>query len=164
MRTATSCASVDSPVGRIHLAANENGLTHLLFADYTSHRPEGDGSVAAASILAETERQLGEYFAGQRREFELPLAPAGTEFQQKVWRSLRGIPSGQTISYAALAQCIGQPKAVRAVGAANGANPIAIIIPCHRVIGAGGRLTGYGGGLQAKKTLLELEGVSLSFD
>jgi methylated-DNA-[protein]-cysteine S-methyltransferase len=164
MRTATSCASVDSPVGRIHLAANENGLTHLLFADHTSHQPEGDGSVAAASILAETERQLSEYFAGQRRTFELPLAPAGTEFQQEVWRSLREIPYGQTISYAELARRIGRPKAVRAVGAANGANPIAIIVPCHRVIGAGGRLTGYGGGLSAKRTLLELEGVSLEGD
>ncbi len=164
MRTATSCASVDSPVGKIHLAATENGLTHLLFDDPISHRPEGDGSMAAASILAETERQLREYFTGQRHEFELPLAAKGTQFQQKVWRSLQEIPYGQTISYAALAQRIGQPKAVRAVGAANGANPIAIIVPCHRVIGAGGRLTGYGGGLPAKKALLELEGVSLEGD
>jgi methylated-DNA-[protein]-cysteine S-methyltransferase len=102
-------------------------------------------------------RQLGEYFRGERREFDLVLAPRGTDFQFAVWSELLRIPYGTTISYGALAQRIGKPAAVRAVGAANGANPIPIVIPCHRVIGANGTLTGYGGGLPIKRALLALE-------
>jgi methylated-DNA-[protein]-cysteine S-methyltransferase len=108
-------------------------------------------------VLVETERQLGEYFAGARTQFELPLELRGSEFQNKVWRALREIPFGQTRSYFDLAKTIGSPKACRAVGAANGKNPLPIVIPCHRVIGADGTLTGFGGGLQTKATLLALE-------
>jgi methylated-DNA-[protein]-cysteine S-methyltransferase len=157
-------ASMDSPVGTLLLVAREDGLTHLLFADTTRMRPEGDGTRAAAGILAETERQLNEYFVGRRREFDVPLSSSGTDFQLAVWCGLRDIPFGETISYGELARRIGREKAVRAVGAANGANPISIIVPCHRVIGANRRLTGFGGGLPAKKTLLELEGGRLEGD
>ena len=162
--------AIDSPVGRILLAACAEGLTHLVFIDREgrpqhAHRsPEGDRNAAAARILAETEKQLREYFAGRRRGFDLPLAPQGTEFQKDVWRALSKIPFGHTISYRDLALKIGRESATRAVGAANGANPISIILPCHRVIGADNRLTGYGGGLPAKKYLLELEGAKLDGD
>lgn len=156
---------IESPVGRLILAASDDGLTHLLFAEREG-RPFRDdrlppchGSSAARRILAETEKQLREYFAGRRRDFDLPLAPRGTEFQMAVWRGLRDIPYGETESYGDLARRIGRPRAVRAVGAANGANPISIIVPCHRVIGGDGSLTGYGGGLRIKKQLLELEGI-----
>jgi methylated-DNA-[protein]-cysteine S-methyltransferase len=156
----------DSPVGRILLAGCERGLTHLLFVDRDGkplrapRRPAGDASQAAGGVLTETERQLREYFAGDRREFDVPLAPRGTEFQQAVWSGLREIPFGETESYGELARRVGRAKAVRAVGAANGANPISIIVPCHRVIGHDRRLTGYGGGLEAKRVLLELEGAT----
>jgi methylated-DNA-[protein]-cysteine S-methyltransferase len=105
----------------------------------------------------ETQRQLAEYFAGKRSQFELPLEPRGTEFQKKVWASLRTIPFGKTKSYAEIASAIGSPRACRAVGAANGKNPLSIVIPCHRVIGANGALTGFGGGLETKAKLLALE-------
>lgn len=110
------------------------------------------------SPLPELRQQLGEYFAGARRAFTLPLAPAGTEFERRVWRELGAIPYGETRSYAEIAQAIGRPAACRAVGRANGRNPIAIVIPCHRVIGSDGSLTGYGGGLDLKRFLLDLEG------
>jgi methylated-DNA-[protein]-cysteine S-methyltransferase len=106
-------------------------------------------------------RQLREYFAGHRKVFDLPLAPRGTPFQQEVWRALRKIPFGRTSSYSAIAERIGRPKAVRAVGAANGKNPIVIVVPCHRVIGRDGSLTGYAGGVERKQRLLALEGVLL---
>ena len=109
------------------------------------------------AALAEARRQLTEYFAGTRRDFALPLAAGGTPFQQRVWEALRRIPYGETISYGELARRIGQPTASRAVGAANGRNPIAIVVPCHRVIGADGTLIGYGGGLPVKEALLSLE-------
>ncbi len=102
-------------------------------------------------------KQLREYFAGKRADFDLPLAPEGTEFQRSVWRNLQDIPYGETISYGELAKRVGNPKASRAVGAANGQNPIPIVIPCHRVIGANGKLTGFGGGLPTKEALLALE-------
>ena len=104
------------------------------------------------------EAQLGEYFAGRRRRFELPLAPQGTPFQRQVWQALAGIPYGATVSYAQLARQIGNPAGLRAVGAANGRNPLPIVLPCHRVIGADGELTGFGGGLPVKQFLLQLEG------
>ena len=111
----------------------------------------------AEGLLAEAARQLDEYFSGQRRQFDLPLDLQGTEFQQRVWRAVSGIPYGQTRTYAQIAAGVGSPRAVRAVGAANGANPVAILVPCHRVVGSGGGLGGYGGGLELKRRLLDLE-------
>ena len=112
-----------------------------------------------SEVIEETVRQLDEYFAGKRREFDVPLLFVGTDFQKKVWNELLNIPYGQTVSYGEMARRIGMPKSVRAVANANGANAISILAPCHRVIGSDGSLTGYGGGLAAKKTLLELESV-----
>jgi methylated-DNA-[protein]-cysteine S-methyltransferase len=153
---------VESPVGRLVLAATEQGLTHILFLASMDREPAavpGDGE--AARIVQETARQLGEYFDGRRQEFDVPLAPAGTEFQRATWSALAEVPYGTTISYAELARRMERPRAVRAVGAANGANPIPIILPCHRIVGADGTLTGYGGGLDTKRWLLSLEGVEL---
>src|SRR5262249_10548211 len=111
-----------------------------------------------SKVLDETCRQLDAYFSGKLRDFDLPLAPEGTDFQLRVWKALEGIPFGQTYSYSKIAEVIGSPKAVRAVGAANGRNPLPIVIPCHRVIGANGSLTGFGGGMERKEMLLRLEG------
>ncbi len=113
------------------------------------------------SLMQEAARQLQTYFSGDRREFQLPLDPEGTDFQKRVWRELQAIPYGETRTYAQVARAIGAPRSVRAVGAANGANPIPIVVPCHRVIGAGGNLVGYGGGLPLKKRLLALEGCNM---
>jgi len=113
-------------------------------------------------LIAAAEEQMRAYFAGRLRQFDLPLDPQGTEFQLRVWRELETIPFGEIRSYSQVAVAIGKPKAVRAVGAANGANPLPIVIPCHRVIGSSGKLVGYGGGLQLKQRLLELEGCSLT--
>ncbi|PAT32055.1 methylated-DNA--[protein]-cysteine S-methyltransferase [Vandammella animalimorsus] len=151
--------TIDSPVGRLLIATSDEGLHAIEF-------PQGRHPVKRNAhwqesphpLLSEATRQLGEYFAGQRRVFELPLAPQGTDFQQRVWQALRAIPYGQTRSYAQLATAIGQPKAMRAVGAANGRNPLSIVVPCHRVIGADGTLVGFGGGLPVKTFLLRLEG------
>ena len=147
-------AIVDSPIGELLLLGDDDGtLCGLRMAPF--ERPPGsepdDGALAAAA------QQLGEYFAGERRAFDLPLAMGGTPFQCEVWEQLRAIPYGETISYGELARRVGRPDAMRAVGAANGRNPIAVIVPCHRVIGADGSLTGYGGGLERKRALLELE-------
>jgi methylated-DNA-[protein]-cysteine S-methyltransferase len=151
-------SSIYSPVGPLHLAATDAGLTHLLFTSEPNAVKEAEiTGEAAARILDAAERQLEEYFERKRREFDIPLAPEGTEFQLQVWNALQEIPYGRTISYGELAERLGNHDTVRAVGAANGANPVAIIIPCHRVIGADGKLTGYGGGLHRKKRLLELE-------
>jgi methylated-DNA-[protein]-cysteine S-methyltransferase len=143
---------MESPVGRLLLAADEAGLRKVLF----DGEPASDWREDPAS-LAETVRQLRAYFAGELRDFDLPLAPEGTAFQLRVWRELRNIPYGQTISYGELARRVGSPRGSRAVGLANGANPISIVVPCHRVIGSNGRLTGYGGGLENKERLLALE-------
>jgi methylated-DNA-[protein]-cysteine S-methyltransferase len=146
-----------SPVGRLLLAGDEAGLRSVSFA--TSHRADvvREDWVEDRVALRDVERQLRDYFAGALREFDLELAPAGTEFQLRVWRELRAIPYGETISYGELAKRVGNVKASRAVGLANGSNPIAIIVPCHRVIGSDGSLTGFGGGLRNKEILLELE-------
>lgn len=145
--------SLNTPFGLIYIAKNDNGLTHLCFK--LSDIPE---SYSQNPIeLGEYKQQLIEYFDGKRQQFTLPLAPKGTLFQQKVWQALCEIPFGQTRSYGEIAQAIGQPTASRAVGGANNANPIAIIIPCHRVIGSNGKLTGYAGGLGVKTFLLSLE-------
>ena len=143
-----------SPVGPLLLAVSEHGLVTLEF---------GRGKIAAGWVESEEKtaacaRQLGEYFAGRRRRFDLRLDLRGTAFQKRCWRELLKIPYGETRSYADIARAIGNPGAVRAVGLANGQNPIAIIVPCHRVIGSDGSLTGYGGGLETKRKLLELEG------
>jgi methylated-DNA-[protein]-cysteine S-methyltransferase len=149
---------VDSPAGRLRITATASGLASLSFVgERAAESVTWEQGAKTARILRETAHQLSEYFERKRRDFKLPLAPRGTEFQLAVWRGLRRIPYGTTISYGELARRLGNPESVRAVAAANGANPIAIIVPCHRVIGADGSLTGYGGGLRAKKLLLELE-------
>lgn len=148
----------ESPVGRLLIAADGEGLRFVLFAEGREQvRPEARWREQRTALVDETARQLRAYFAGGLREFSLPLAPRGTAFQQRVWRELGGIPYGQTISYGELAVRVGSPNGSRAVGLANGANPIPIVIPCHRVIGSSGKLTGYGGGLHNKEWLLSLE-------
>jgi methylated-DNA-[protein]-cysteine S-methyltransferase len=148
---------IDSPVGPLLLAADDEGLRLISFQrGKHAERPEPDWKEGRAP-LKEAIRQLRAYFAGELEEFALPLAPQGTEFQLRVWRKLCGIPYGATISYGELARRVGNPKASRAVGLANGSNPISIVIPCHRVIGSNGKLTGYGGGLPIKEKLLALE-------
>jgi O-6-methylguanine DNA methyltransferase len=145
---------IDSPVGPLLLAVSQRGLVALEFGRGTM----GEGWVEAADRTAPYARQLEEYFAGKRRAFDVPLDLRGTEFQKRCWQELLKIPYGETRSYAEIARAIGNPSAVRAVGLANGQNPIAIVVPCHRVIGSDGSLTGYGGGLEVKRRLLELEG------
>lgn len=151
--------SIGSPVGPLFLAASDNGL-HVVEFHRSTHpaKRQDDWRPGHHRWLDETARQLAEYFAGNRRRFDLPLAPQGTPFQRDVWQALAGIDYGRTESYAGLARRIGRPRASRAVGAANGRNPLPIVLPCHRVIGADGSLTGFGGGLPVKRFLLELEG------
>ncbi len=159
--TARFYCHAPSPLGVLLLATDGHALTDLHIESglyvpavqaHWVHAPEHP-------VLQQCQQELREYFAGQRRRFDLALAPQGTAFQQRAWAALLQIPYGRTISYGQQAQHMGQPKAMRAVGAANGKNPISIIIPCHRVIGANGSLTGYSGGLQHKIALLQLEGV-----
>ncbi|HJO03374.1 MAG TPA: methylated-DNA--[protein]-cysteine S-methyltransferase [Acidobacteriota bacterium] len=152
---------IDSPVGRLLGVIDSAGLRMLEFEGPRCDAI-GDDWIEDAEALSDVERQLAEYFAGERRTFSLPLALQGSVFQQRVWEQLQRIDYGATISYGELARRIGDPKAARAVGLANGANPIAIIIPCHRVIGSDGSLTGYGGGLERKRQLLELEGARIT--
>ena len=148
---------MDSPVGTLYLAADDDGLREILFAAARpAARPDPDwhhDPVALAPVVA----QLQAYFAGELREFELDLAPRGTAFQRRVWAALAEIPYGETVSYGTIARRIGRPTASRAVGAANGSNPLPIVLPCHRVVGSDGSLTGYGGGLHIKQALLALE-------
>ena len=156
----------ESPVGRLLLVADEGGLCELLF-ERGRTPPAIDASWKNNDrLLREAIRQLRAFFAGERRHFDLELNPQGTGFQQRVWSALKEIPFGETISYAQLARRLGNPAASRAVGLANGSNPIAIIIPCHRVIGSNGTLTGYGGGLENKRWLLDFERsqLRLAFD
>ncbi len=148
---------MESPVGRLRLIGDAQGLREMCF-EVESHPTIMQTSWVRASKPLETARQqLDEYFAGTRRAFDLPLKPHGTPFQLAVWMALRQIPYGTTISYGELARRVGKPSASRAVGAANGRNPLSIIVPCHRVIGANGQLTGFGGGLPTKQYLLALE-------
>ncbi|HWD33674.1 MAG TPA: methylated-DNA--[protein]-cysteine S-methyltransferase [Pseudomonas sp.] len=149
-----------SPLGPLLLAGDNQGL-HLLHMDAAQPWELPGDWQPAVTQLDDVKRQLDEYFAGKREVFEVRLAPLGTAFQQEVWHALQRIPYGTTSSYGDLAEQIGRPRAVRAVGTANGANPIAIIVPCHRVIGSNGTLTGYAGGVERKQMLLELEGAWL---
>jgi methylated-DNA-[protein]-cysteine S-methyltransferase len=147
---------LDTPIGTLRLVSDGERLVAIEFEG----RYGSDASVLAGSdpALDACARQLSEYFAGRRRSFDLPLAPAGTVFQQAVWAALAAIPWGEMRSYRDIARAIGRPAAVRAVGAANGRNPLPIVVPCHRVVGSDGSLTGYAGGLEIKKRLLQLEG------
>ncbi len=152
---------VDSPIGPLTLVA-EYGKLAGLYMEVRGHEPEPaslgvPGTLDDDPVLAAAARQLEAYFAGDLTSFDLPLSTEGTSFQQTVWTSLREIPYGETISYGELARRIGQPSASRAVGLANGRNPVSIVVPCHRVVGANGSLTGYGGGLDRKRYLLALE-------
>ena len=150
---------IKSPVGELKLVASAKALVAVLWEPERRNRVKLNTPKLAPEqpILIETERQLSEYFAGKRTQFDLPLETDGSEFQKKVWRALRQIPFGRTQSYLNLAKAVGSPKASRAVGAANAKNPLSIIVPCHRVVGANGSLTGFAGGLNAKATLLAFE-------
>lgn len=148
---------VQSPIGDLLLAGSNGVLERLHFSTGAKKKDPEAGWREDAAPFAEARRQLHAYFAGDLHEFDLELAPQGTAFQLTVWKALREIPYGRTISYGELAKRVGNPNASRAVGLANGANPIAIVVPCHRVIGANGKLTGFGGGLPVKQRLLALE-------
>jgi methylated-DNA-[protein]-cysteine S-methyltransferase len=141
---------MDTPIGTLWLEAEGDGLSSVAFDGPA-------GSHSGDALLREAESQLRAYFAGELTRFELPLSPRGTEFQRRVWDAVAQVPYGTTATYSAIAAALGRPSASRAVGAANGRNPLAILIPCHRVVGASGALTGYGGGLERKRALLDLE-------
>lgn len=162
---------IDTPIGPLLLVAEEDGLREIRFGGGRKPRVPSDGeevgetslsggagSAAERKVVDEARAQLAAYFAGRLREFDLPLAPRGSPFELQVWRALLEIPYGTTCSYSEIARRLGAPTASRAVGAANGRNPLPIVVPCHRVIGADGSLTGYGGGLETKRYLLRLEG------
>jgi methylated-DNA-[protein]-cysteine S-methyltransferase len=145
-----SAHRVDTPLGPLWLGGDEDGLTRVAFHGEPDARSED-------ALLQEAAGQLRAYFAGELRRFELPLSPHGTDFQRRVWDTVAAIPYGTTSTYSAVAADIGSPRAYRAVGAANGRNPLPIVVPCHRLVGASGALTGYGGGLALKRALLDLE-------
>ncbi len=149
---------LDSPIGTLLIAGDADAVRVIHFPkNGRASKPAPEWIESAKGPVSHAIKQLKEYFAGKRTDFDLPLAPEGTEFQRTVWQRLQEIPYGETISYGELAKRVGNPKASRAVGAANGQNPIPIVIPCHRVIGANGKLTGFGGGLPTKEALLALE-------
>lgn len=148
-----SACAIETPIGPLSLQTDESAVSAMRFG--------AGGAQDASPLLDAAEAQLREYFAGARRTFDLPLAPHGTAFQQRVWTALRAIPYGETRTYGELAAAIDSPNASRAVGMANHRNPIPIVIPCHRVIGANGTLTGYAGGLEVKRKLLALEGINI---
>ena len=153
---------MESPVGELKLVASDKGLVAVLWENDGPSRVRLGEQIEDERhpILVETERQLKEYFAGKRKAFSVPLDMNGTRFQKDVWEALLGIPFGETRSYGQLARQLGNPRATRAVGAANGRNPVSIIVPCHRVIGSSGKLTGFAGGLETKERLLNLEGTA----
>ncbi|MDP2560779.1 methylated-DNA--[protein]-cysteine S-methyltransferase [Psychrobium sp. 1_MG-2023] len=148
----------DSPLGLMEIKASSQGITQVIFCGEQSSQVNEAQSITN-ELTKRCKLQLAEYFTKQRQTFDLPLAPQGTPFQQQIWHCLSQIPFGQTLSYGQIAQQINNPKSVRAVGGANGRNPITIIVPCHRVIGANGSLTGYAGGTERKLWLLEHEGI-----
>ena len=149
----SSCL-LDSPLGSLQLVSNGEALVVIAFPGTHTDTPVSE----LDPVIRQAQLQLSEYFAGRRRSFQLPLAPHGTDFQTAVWQALARIPFGELRSYRDIAQEIGRPSAVRAVGAANGRNPLPIVVPCHRVIGSDGSLTGFAGGLDAKRILLDIEG------
>lgn len=153
MSPRTYYTHTDSPLGRLLLVSDGAALTGL---DLTDRRPD-PGWVRDAGPFADVERELADYFAGRLTAFTVPVRPAGTPFQQRAWEMLRSIPYGQTVSYAEQARRLGRPTASRAVGSANGKNPVCIVLPCHRVVASDGSLGGYGGGLDRKRLLLDLE-------
>jgi methylated-DNA-[protein]-cysteine S-methyltransferase len=157
----TRYARYESPLGPMFATAEEEGITHIEFlgAKYAPAAQPGWIEDPHSPDLAACGSQLTEYFAGRRTQFELRLAPRGSEFQQRVWREIARVPYGETISYAELARRAGAPGQARAAGAATGRNPVSLAIPCHRIVGSDGSLTGYAGGLERKRELLELEGV-----
>lgn len=160
-----ACKMIESPVGKLKLVASDKGLVAILWENDRPNRVRLNEMVADERhpVLVETERQLREYFAGKRKMFSVALDMRGTRFQKDVWGALLAIPFGETRSYGELARRLGNPRATRAVGAANGRNPVSIIVPCHRVIGASGKLTGFAGGLETKAHLLKLEEQSAGF-
>ncbi len=164
-RTTYSYRTMQSPVGLLKLVAGDRGLAAILWENDDPKRVRLNSLVEDKThpVLLEAEKQLKGYFDGNRERFSLPFDFAGTEFQRSVWQALTTIPFGETRSYGEIARQIGRPKAVRAVGAANGKNPISIMVPCHRVIGSKGGLTGFAGGLETKESLLELESKKRSF-
>jgi methylated-DNA-[protein]-cysteine S-methyltransferase len=160
--TATCFARLRTPLGKLLLVGEHAAGRLALLGVYFQDEPHAaralpEGAREDARAFSEVRAQLDAYFDGKRRSFDLALAPRGTEFQRRVWRALASIPYGTTTTYADIARSIGRPKAVRAVGAANGKNPLSIVVPCHRVVGKDGTLTGYAGGLSRKRRLLELE-------
>ena len=160
MTTLASTVLDPTPVGPIVVLATETAVRAVLFGEADAARVHTGGTAVpndSHPVLVEARRQLEEYFAGDRLDFDLPLDPVGTPFQMQVWQTLRGIPYGSTISYGEQARRLGDPNKARAVGAANGRNPISIVVPCHRVVGSNGSLTGFGGGLGAKAWLLDHE-------
>ena len=149
---------IDSPVGKLLVSRNESGITGLYMSTGThAEQQPQEGWQRDAVAFDDVRTQLDEYWLRRRKTFDLPLSATGNTFQQRVWKALREVPYGETVSYGKLAAAIGHPEAARAVGTANAQNPICIIVPCHRVIGASGKLVGYAGGLEAKKYLLDLE-------
>jgi methylated-DNA-[protein]-cysteine S-methyltransferase len=152
-------AHTESPLGRILLVADDDALCALYFEGQKHEQRPGAGWVEAPDrpLFDRARKQLAEYFAGKRDRFDLPLAPQGTEFQHRVWEALRAIPAGETVTYGSIARSIGAADSVRAAAAAIGRNPLSIVVPCHRVIGSDGSLTGYAGGLERKRALLALE-------
>ncbi|WP_419828129.1 methylated-DNA--[protein]-cysteine S-methyltransferase [Sphingomonas sp.] len=157
-----AASRIASPLGMLTLVAEDAGLVAVLWPNEDARRvPLSPTEARAHPVLEKATRQLGDWFAGRRRDFDLPLAPRGTPFQLAVWDALAAIPFGNTRSYAAIAREIGKPDAVRAVGAANGRNPLSIVLPCHRVVGSAGALTGFAGGLAAKRWLLAHEAADM---
>ncbi len=154
---------VDSPLGPLTLVVDDEGVLTALYMADQKHGPEPGADLGEAddTVAQDAVDQLAEYFAGERTDFDLPLNPQGTEFQRRVWASLRDIPFGATETYGRLAERIGSPRGTRAVGAATGRNPIGIIVPCHRLVGSKGELTGYAGGLERKRWLLDHESGAL---
>jgi len=165
MPNGSTVRTVGSPLGPLYVVASGSGL-HAILWQCDLEKPETAATLAllpradVCAITDETERQLAEYFSGERQRFDLPLAPTGTPFQQAAWRALLDIPYGETSSYEAHAVRLGGREKTRAVGTANGMNPISVVVPCHRLLGKDGALTGFGGGLEAKRWLLEHEGAS----
>ncbi len=157
-------AYLETPIGTLLIVGDDRAIRKIFFPrNGKPEKPDAEWVESSRGPIAVAIRQLKEYFACKRADFDLPLAPEGTEFQRAVWRQLQEIPYGETISYGELARRVGNPKASRAVGAANGQNPIPIVIPCHRVIGSNGKLTGFGGGLSTKERLLALEAKQRAF-